>query len=109
MAGVYKEEHKDQSALIQSRSTMVYKTWEPGEIRSKITSSLDDPWGELPVVQMLGGGYSENDLLLHGGTWLEALKAEDIAPKLLYAWYDKTVFEQLGTQIIKIKSTERVE
>ncbi|MCI5839405.1 MAG: acetoacetate decarboxylase family protein [Peptoniphilaceae bacterium] len=96
IARQYKDNLKDQSSLIKSNSTMVYKSWEKGSIKLDINSSLDDPRGCVPIIEMLGGGYSNNDLLLNGGEWMEFVDASKVLPKILYSRYDKTVFNHLG-------------
>jgi acetoacetate decarboxylase len=38
-----------------------YKTWEKASASVKLTSSIDDPWGEIPVVSVLGAGWMVSD------------------------------------------------
>lgn len=96
LAGLDPEHHPDQSAVLRSHSTMVYKEWVPGRIDLTLHATEDDPWGCLPIVEMLGGAWCKNDLLIHYQEWVEALNAEDIRGKILYSWYDKTGFNHLG-------------
>ncbi|MDY4196154.1 MAG: acetoacetate decarboxylase family protein [Peptoniphilaceae bacterium] len=96
LAGIDPVHHEDQTALLRSHSTMIYRKWEPGSIDLKLGATEDDPWGCLPVVEMLGGAWCVNDLILEYQEWVQALKAEEVKPKILYAWYDKTGFGHLG-------------
>lgn len=96
LAGLDPEHHADQTALLRSNSTMIYKKWQPGTIDLMLKTTEDDPWGCLPIVEMLGGAWCVNDLILENQEWLQALKAEEVKPKILYAWYDKTGFGHLG-------------
>lgn len=73
-----------------------YQSWEPGTVSMNIRSSVDDPWGELPVSTIIGGAYSKNSLLVHKLNLVEHLDAEEIIPYLLTGRYDRTAFMETG-------------
>lgn len=88
--------HFTSGALLQNLCEYTYKSWEPGFVSLKLKSSIDDPWGELPVSTIIGGAYSNNDLLIQNLKLAEHVDADTIAPYLLTARYDRTVFMETG-------------
>ena len=52
-----------------------YRIWTPGKVTVRLQSSTNDPWGQLPVLENMGGAYSENDL---------EMKALVITPAIKY-------------------------
>lgn len=66
-----------------------YRIWKPGKVTVRLYSSADDAWGQLPVLENMGGAYSENDLEMK--TLLKVGKADPKAavPKLLTARFDR--------------------
>lgn len=83
-------------ALLMNQCEYNYKTWEPAFADLKLQSSIDDPWSELPINTIIGGGYSKNSLLVHKLFMLEELEAKTLAPYLLTARYDRTAFMETG-------------
>lgn len=83
-------------ALLMNQCEYNYKTWEPAFAELNLKSSVDDPWSELPINTIIGGGYSENSLLVHKLFLLEELDAAQLAPYLLTARYDRTAFMETG-------------
>jgi len=83
-------------ALLMNQCEYNYKTWEPAFAELKLKSSVDDPWAELPINTIIGGGYSKNSLLVHKLNLLEHLDAKQLAPYLLTARYDRTAFMETG-------------
>lgn len=71
--------------------------WQPGKVTVRVQSSEDDPWGELPVFENIGGGYSNNDMFGNpngGPPVLMAVEDAKIAlPKLMTTRYDAIVLE----------------
>ena len=61
-----------------------------------IKSSVDDPWGELPISTIIGGAYSKNSLLVHKLNLVENLDSDEIIPYLLTGRYDRTAFMETG-------------
>lgn len=66
-----------------------YRIWKPGKVTVRLYSSADDAWGQLPVLENMGGAYSENDLEMK--TLLKVGNADPKAavPKLLTARFDR--------------------
>ena len=80
--------------LIKLDAGYDYLSWEPGEAKLKLQSSVDDPFAELPINTVIGGAYAKNNLTLSGLTLLEHLDANEIVPYLLTARYDRTAFKE---------------
>lgn len=66
-----------------------YRTWVPGKATIRLQSSEDDPWGELPVFENMGGAYSENDLEMKELVKVGEADPETAIPKLLSTRFDK--------------------
>ncbi len=88
--------HFQNGALLQNLCEYNYHSWEPGFAKIELRSSIDDPWGELPVRTVIGGAYSCNDLMVHKLNLCEEIDAETLAPYLLTARYDRTAFMETG-------------
>ena len=88
--------HFQNGALLQNLCEYNYHSWEPGFAKIELKSSIDDPWGELPVRTVIGGAYSCNDLMVHKLNLCEEIDAETLAPYLLTARYDRTAFMETG-------------
>lgn len=73
-----------------------YKTWEPGFAGLSLSSSIDDPWGELPINTIIGGAYSENSIMVHKVKYLQPLDPDEVMPYLLTGYYDRTMFMETG-------------
>jgi 2,4-dienoyl-CoA reductase-like NADH-dependent reductase (Old Yellow Enzyme family)/thioredoxin reductase len=88
--------HFMNGALFQNLCEYTYKSWEPGFASLKLQSSIDDPWAQLPIVTIIGGAYSQNDLLVHKLNLAEHLNTDDFIPYLLTGRYDRTTFMETG-------------
>jgi NADH:flavin oxidoreductases, Old Yellow Enzyme family len=88
--------HFTNGALLQNLCEYTYKSWEPGFASLKLRSSIDDPWGEVPINTIVGGAYSVNSLLVHKLNLVENLNAEEIVPYLMSGRYDRTAFMETG-------------
>ena len=88
--------HFQNGALLQNLCEYNYHSWEPGFAKIELKSSIDDPWGELPIRTVIGGAYSCNDLMVHKLNLCEEIDAETLAPYLLTARYDRTAFMETG-------------
>jgi len=88
--------HFVDGALLMNQCEYNYSAWEPGTVAMEVNSSIDDPWGELPIRTMIGGAYSKNSLLVHKLNLVEKLDAETIIPYLLTGRYDRTTFMETG-------------
>ncbi|MEE8675131.1 MAG: hypothetical protein SOI12_07985, partial [Tractidigestivibacter scatoligenes] len=62
----------------------------------KMESSPDDPWGELPVLSVLGCAYSELDLTVLGEKKLADIDAGEFFPYVFAGWYDRTTLGEVG-------------
>ncbi len=47
--------------IISYDSPTRYYSWEPASATVKLASSIDDPWGEIPLVSVLGAGWAKCD------------------------------------------------
>ena len=54
-----------------------YYTWEPASAKVELRSSIDDPWAEVPVVEVLGAGWSKCDNWVNSMTSLYKYRDED--------------------------------
>ena len=88
--------HFQNGALLQNLCEYKYHSWEPGFASVELKSSIDDPWGELPIRTVIGGAYSSNDLMVHKLNLCEEIDADILAPYLLTARYDRTAFMETG-------------
>lgn len=68
-----------------------YRTWQPGKATVRLYSSADDPWGQLPVLENMGGAYSENDLEMKA-----LVKVGEADPKQAVSRLLTTRFDRLG-------------
>ena len=85
------------TALIRNVVKYKYDSWIPGTVKKlELNSSLDDPWGCLPIYTIVGGAYAENNLLITNLQCLEEVDAEELMPMILPAWYDRTTFMEGG-------------
>ncbi|BCN32669.1 oxidoreductase [Anaeromicropila herbilytica] len=88
--------HFENGALLMNQCEYNYQSWEPADVSLNLKSSIDDPWAELPINTIIGGGYSKNSLLVHKLNLMEKLNADDIVPYLLTGRYDRTAFMETG-------------
>lgn len=81
------------ASLIRNFVTYTYESWEPGFVEElALNSSLDDPWGCLPINTIIGGAYSHNSLNITRLEYLESIDAGELMKKVIPAWYDQTAF-----------------
>jgi len=52
--------------LMQYDSPTRFYSWEPAEAEVRLCSSRDDPWGEVPLIKVLGAGWMESDNFVRG-------------------------------------------
>ena len=87
----------DNVFLLRNIVKYKYDDWKPGFVtKLELKSSIDDPWGCLPVNTIIGGAYAENNLLITALQKLEDVDAETTMKKILPAWYDRTAFMEVG-------------
>ena len=66
-----------------------YRIWTPGKVTVRLQSSTDDPWGQLPVLENMGGAYSENDLEMKALVKVAEADPKQAIPKLLTSRFDR--------------------
>lgn len=81
-----------QINLYTNVAEYTYRTWEPGEVTVRLQSSEDDAWGYFPVIENMGGAFSENDIEMKNLQLAEVLPADEIR-KLLVTRYDSMSFK----------------
>lgn len=86
------------TALLASHSENTLTKFDAGAIDLTLTSSVDDPVGELPVVKDLGGAWLHvDDALIKKTEMLEKLDADQTAPYLITGHYDRAICEDEDT------------
>lgn len=84
-------------ALLAATVQYDYASWEPGYVtKLSLNSTPDDPWGELPVISIIGAGISTLDLSVKGMQKIADVNAAETLPYLLSAWYDRSVLGETG-------------
>lgn len=74
--------------------------WEKGSLAIKMTSSPDDPYGELEVVQPLGAAwFKSSDCLMLRTNEITDLDAEATMPYLMTGRYDRSMMGHKGTHL----------
>lgn len=76
--------------LLSNFAEYTYYDWTPGTVSARLKSSADDSWGELPVLEMLGGGFCNNDLEMKELKVMATPDAKDVMPYLLSTRFDKS-------------------
>jgi acetoacetate decarboxylase len=76
--------------LLSNLAEYTYYDWTPGTVSARLQSSSNDPWGQLPVLEMLGGGFSNNDLEMKELKVMATPNAEEVMPYLLSTRFDKS-------------------
>ena len=74
--------------LISNVAEYTYSAWTPGKVSIRLNSSKDDAWGQLPVLQNMGGGYAENDLEMKEMFVVARPDVETVIPYLMSARFD---------------------
>lgn len=59
--------YEDMTVIFYNSPTR-YHTWEPAAAKVKLASTIHDPWGEIPLVHVLGAAWSKCD------NWVESSK-----------------------------------
>ena len=85
-----------QVNLYTNIAEYTYRIWNPGEITVRLQSSENDAWGHFPVIENMGGAYSENDIEMKNLQLAEVLPAENRMNKLLVTRYDRMGLSQEG-------------
>lgn len=66
-----------------------YKTWKPGKVTVRLYSSADDAWGQMPVLENMGGAWSQNALEMKELVKVAEADPACAVPKLLTARFDR--------------------
>ena len=66
-----------------------YKTWKPGKVTVRLYSSADDAWGQMPVLENMGGAWSQNALEMKELVKVAEADSACAVPKLLTARFDR--------------------
>lgn len=74
--------------LYSNTAEYTYKTFEPGRVSVRVQSSENDAWGQFPVIENIGGAYTENDLEMKDLFLVDKLDAGESMPMLLVNRYD---------------------
>jgi acetoacetate decarboxylase len=77
--------------LNASQTVITYKTWEPATAKVILQPSLEDPWAELEVVEVLGAGYSQNSTALTNVELVEEINAGEIMSYLFSGRFDRGI------------------
>ena len=80
--------------LIYYDSPTRYYSWEPAAATVKFCSSADDPYGEVPLITVLGAAWAKCDNWIAGTTSLYRYpdpEAADVMQYLFAGRYDQSV------------------
>lgn len=77
--------------LIASQTVISYKTWEPATAKVTLLPSIEDPWAELEVVEVLGAGYSQNNTVLSNVELMEEVNAGEVMSYLFSGRFDRGI------------------
>ncbi|NLC97255.1 MAG: acetoacetate decarboxylase family protein [Erysipelotrichaceae bacterium] len=70
--------------LMQYDSPTRFYSWEPATAEITLSSSKDDPWGEIPIVKVLGAGWMVSDNYVNGLYPLLQLTDEETQQTMQY-------------------------
>jgi acetoacetate decarboxylase len=76
--------------LLSNYVQYTYSSWTPGTVSARLQSSVNDPWGQLPILEMLGGGFSNNDLEMKELKIVATPDAKSVMPYLMTTRFDKS-------------------
>jgi hypothetical protein len=54
--------HFSEVSLISNEAEYTYQAWTPGKVSIRLQSSAEDAWGQMPVLENMGGAYAKCDL-----------------------------------------------
>ena len=80
--------------LINYDSPTRYYSWEPASATVKLSSSIDDPYGEVPLTTVLGAAWARCDNWIAGNTVIHRYPDEEAADIMQYLFagrYDQGV------------------
>lgn len=89
------------AALVSTQQSVITDRLEPGNLRIKVASSEDDPYGELKVIKPLGAAwYHVASSVMHNTIKLEDADAGKIMPYLVSGRYDRGIINPNVTTFI---------
>ena len=83
--------------LIKYESPTVYRQWEPFSARVTLSSTVDDPWGEIPIDEVLGGGFMVSDNRVRSTSLLKSFSSAECMDLMQYLYtgkYDQCILEK---------------
>lgn len=75
--------------IYSNEAEYTYRSWEAGKVTVRLMSGRDDAWGQLPVLENMGGAYCESDLRMKELVKMGEADPAEAIPKLLTARFDK--------------------
>lgn len=86
--------HFTNISLFSNEAEYTYHSWTPGKVSVRLWSSEnDDIWGRLPVLENMGGGYSNNDLEMKELFVVAKPDADEVMPYLLTTRFDQNALQ----------------
>ena len=79
----------EDANIIDCAFATKYRTIEKGTAKVTLGDSYEDPWSELEVIEVLGAGWSKNDIDLAWSKVIGTVEADKIIPYLMSARFDK--------------------
>ena len=76
---------KDMELFFYNSPTRYY-TWEPASATVKLASSIDDPWGEIPLGSVLGAGWSKCDNWVRSMSLLHRYPQDEVVDTMQYLY-----------------------
>jgi hypothetical protein len=77
-------------SLISNEAEYTYHSWEPGSVSIRLWSSKEDAWGQLPVLENMGGAFANDDLEMKELFVVDKPDPDVVMPYLLSARFDKS-------------------
>jgi len=74
-----------------------FHLWEPATATVKLMSSIDDPWGDIPLVSVLGAAWMKCDNIVRGTSVVHRYPDEEAFSTLQYLFagrYDRCLLSQ---------------
>ncbi|MCL1855773.1 MAG: acetoacetate decarboxylase family protein [Clostridia bacterium] len=84
---------KDMELVYYNSPTRCY-TWEPASATVRLSSSVNDPWGEIPLISVLGAAWCKCDNAIRGTSVIYRYPqdaAEDAMQYLFAGRYDRSL------------------
>jgi acetoacetate decarboxylase len=77
-------------SLFSNEAEYTYHAWTPGKVSIRLWAGTEDPvWGQLPVLENMGGGYANNDLEMKELFVVAKPDAQEVMPYLLTTRFDQ--------------------